>query len=330
MTKFFKTLFTSKNFYRIFTIFTISLILRCLFNRYLSIFSTLEYLDFFIILISSALECFFVEPYLDYGIYGYNPGTNNIKNLNLKDNVTVFALGQNPNNPGSPAPGPLRPLAPRPPRSPTPSPSGSPAPGPSGSSGQSPPSSPPNTSEQNNTYVDFYYDTQPVSARFPRINSHSCGYNHYYIDDNRISLPRNNSLWGYNLDSETRRKLYEAIRHDREKRPTYIELPMFSETPIGLMSVGIKCYNNDPSEAVSFYVKHFDLVNTEHMWDIWKKNPNGKLCDYTEVNAVLIPQLKIWRIMNKVTETDSRKFVTGFLEEHEGDPFRRFRPNNQP
>jgi hypothetical protein len=40
---------------------------------------------------------------------------------------------------------------------------------------------------------------------------------------------------------------------------------MFSETPIGLMSVGIKCYNNDPSEAVSFYVKHFDLVNTEHM-----------------------------------------------------------------
>jgi hypothetical protein len=306
MTKFFKTLFTSKNFYRIFTIFAISLILRCLFNRYLSIFSTLEYLDFFIILISSALECFFVEPYLDYDIYGYNPGTNNIKNLNLKDNVTVFALGQNPNN------------------------SGSPVPGPSGASGQSAPSSPPNTSEQNNTYVDFYYDTKPVSARFPRINSHSCGYNHYYIDDHRISLPRNNSLWGYNLDSETRRKLYEAIRHDREKRPTYIELPMFSETPIGLMSVGIKCYDNDPSKAISFYVKHFDLVNTEHMWDIWKKNQNGILCDYTEVNALLIPQLRIWRIMNKVTETDSRKFVTGFLEEHEGDPFRRFRPNNQP
>ena len=40
--------------------------------------------------------------------------------------------------------------------------------------------------------------------------------------------------------------------------------------PNGLITLGVKHYG-DPTNPISFYIKHYDLADKETIWDIWRK-----------------------------------------------------------
>ena len=273
-----------KYLFRIFSIFMIGIIVRYLINEYINISSILEYSDCISILFSCIISSLFIEPYVDYDIYDYNLDKSEVKKYNLDHYITNLASQQNPNNPWETNPPRIIPRS---------------------SMNQAPP--------QNSLSISHYYDESgvPFRNRTPWVASHSNGSSHYHLDSGRISIRTGSNIENYNFDFVTKRKLMDAINYDIIYSPTYIEFPVDTMAPNGIVSLGIKHYG-DPSDPVAFYIKYFDLVNTEHVWDIWKKDVRGDKFKYLWLGEekkiprpAVNPKLKMWQEIDKITEVDT-------------------------
>lgn len=300
---------------KILTIFILGIILRYFINEYINIPSILEYLDCILIFISYIINCLFIEPYLDYEIYGHNSDKNEIKKLNLSNNLINFASPQNPNNPASPD------LYGASPRNETSQAS------PRNETSQALPINETNqVSPQNNRYPHYYCEAKPISLRTPWIANHSNGKCHYYFDSRRVSQSGFEELnFNLNLDLDGWRKLTDAIIYDTHHRPTYVEIPIPCDSPDGILSLGIKHYGN-PSDPIALYVKYFDLINKEYMWDIWKKEMHQDKIKYQDLwkrggidpKFVYPRNLSVWREIDKVIGDDrSWRGVTRYLESND-------------
>nr|YP_009763340.1 hypothetical protein [Metarhizium rileyi]QIS49117.1 hypothetical protein [Metarhizium rileyi] len=288
-----------KTFCRISTIFITGLILRYFINEYINILSTLEYLDCILIFISYIINYLFIEPYINYDIYDHSLDKNEIKKLYLKDNLINFASPQNPNNQASLG---------------------------TDLDGASSRNETRQASSQNNRCPHYYYDSKGISLRTPWIANHSNGKYHYYFDTRRVSQPINSEFnTNLHLDLEGWKKLTDAISYDAQHPATYVEIPVNSDTPNGILSLGIKHYGN-PSDPAVLYVKYFDLIDKEHMWDIWKKELHQNKVKYqdiwkkggTEPKFVYPNNLSIWKEMDMVMGEDiSWKAVTRYLESND-------------
>lgn len=293
-------------FCKISTIFIIGIILRYFINEYINIISTLEYLNCILIFISYIINCLFIEPYMDYDIYGHNLDKNEIKKLNLRNNLINFMSPQNPNNQGSPD---LYGASPR-----------------NETSQALPRNVATYVSPRNNRYPHYYCEVKTIPTRTPWIASHSNGKYHYYFDSRRISHPINGELnFNLNLNLEGWKKLTDAIIYDTQHPATYMEIPIECNSPDGLLSLGIKHYGN-PSDPVALYVKYFDLINKEYMWDIWKKEVHQDRVKFQDLwkrggiepKYVYPRNLSIWTEMDMVMGHDhSWRGVTRYLESND-------------
>lgn len=304
-----------KILFKIFTIFTIGIILRYFINEYIHIPSILEYLDYISIFISYIINYLFIEPYIDYDIYGYDLDKSEIKRYNLDNYITNLASQLNPNN---------KRLLER------------------DLSGTRPinDTSQASSSSQNSKPSHYYDELEPLYKRTPWVGNHSNGFSHYYLESkNRISIPIDCNVDKYKFDAETKSKLVDAVFHDVFNPPTYMEFPIETKCLNGLISIGIKHYGN-PSDPVAFYIKHFDLVKKEHVWDIWRKDINvhgSKFKDlwkedinksrykgtepFTPVNPIN-SKMKIWKRIDTITELDTSRAINDYMYDIE-NPFRK-------